>query len=117
MDLASIPEDVLANFPEALCLIDASTWRVVYSNRHGPLQSPGPIRKLMPRIRAFYESGRLDAEETYSFENPRTHYRAKLSRGADHRILLGLTDVTNDIILEEKMFQRGEELSILYELG
>lgn len=112
--------ELLTNFPEAACLVGPGM-EVVYSNGRGLL---GEIKGLPPElldlVARFVAREPTGLERMVTLAAPHRVLDARLSRVGepeDSLTLLRFVDVTNEVLLEEKMLHRSEELSILYEIS
>lgn len=111
---------ILENFPEGACVL-GSELELIYSNGRGVFaSSKAPRPEIVTHAKIFVEQKLPYLEEVLELANPEAHYNVKLARvqlGNDTAVLITISDITADIQLQLKMFQRGEELSILYELS
>ncbi len=112
--------ELLENLPEAACLLDRKG-KAVYSNGRGSLQNggkvPAEVRELAQR---FSQRAAVHFESMVTLPEPHRVLDVRLSRVAgtpDPLTLVRFRDVTSEVLLEEKMLHRSEELSILYEIS
>ena len=111
---------LLQHFTEAACLV-GPTQELIYSNGHGML---GEIKSLPPELTdlvvRFVAREPAGLERMVTLSEPHRVLDVKLSRVGEPEesvTLVRFYDVTNEILLEEKMLHRSEELSILYEIS
>ena len=112
--------NLLQNFPEAACVV-GHNHEMIYSNGHGLLANlkslPPELIELVTRFAAREPAGQ---ERMVTLSDPHRVLDVRLSRvgePAESLTLVRFLDVTNEILLEEKMLHRSEELSILYEIS
>lgn len=110
---------LLENYPDAACVLD-NNLALIYSNSHGIFTT----NKSLPDeiIKYVRENNRKKIEtheKTINIDSPKAQHHVKMARidGKEKYTFLSVRDVTSERILEEKMYHRSEELSILYEIS
>jgi len=108
--------DFFGSAMDAVCLIDSAK-QILYSNSKGILSNTSGIPEdLSHLIDDFQKSGAEYGDEKFSRTDPEKYFRVKFLKRDDGTLAI-IEDVSDDLILESRMFQRSEELSILYELS
>lgn len=109
---------LLENFPDAAMLVDKQA-KVLFSNGRPPVFEDALPAELQEMVRRFSQRKGTSEERLLALNGSGQTLEVRLGRidqGKADLLLVCVRDVTTDVQLEEKMLQRSEELSILYEI-